>query len=957
MSSNQPLGPYRIGERVGSQVWIAEDTRNGKNVAVKLLSKQMPKDAGRREALLRDIRVTAALYHTFLVPIVEITAVMDNLLMVMEPLEAKPLAKHVGGKPLEREELCRLAWQLVDVLKYLHIKTIVHGNINGDSVMVLPNGQLKLGGLNLLNLQRRDSGPTAYQQKGSDARCVAYMAPEQITGHTVDEKSDIYSTGVVLYEMATGRLPYGGATAADVARAVVEGQPASPKSVNPNLDNGVMGVLGACLFKDPFKRVKETKLLLDAVGKLDATAIVFAQQLEKKITSPASGATEKRRSILFFADVASHYDSTDADARATGRMQQLLGESIYLFDGKVIDPFAPKLIAELPSVEAALEAGRKGEFDFSPSQQEGGERIDVRMLLHAGELELRDGVPAGPTVDKAYETLKQLPSNTLFISEEFAKEGRGNARLRDAGARGGMKLYTIVPPEPKVEEPSGPEPTTADIEAEMVAEAEAMAALKRGQARKRMRALAIAAVAFLVFASVVVVMWMRRGDEKTVETTAPVTETQPTGPVAATAANPRKVLIADFTVEAATPDPALNERATAIRLGAIEVLRAYPEVRVADASGADVTPFSARVRVGAAGPEIVPTQGANAGPAAPAPDVASGIAAMVQWVSSQVKMQPRAIAAVAAMNAFADAVVAKSLNDAARTDASLRTAIAADPNFLSAQLLAMQWFEANGKPDDALAAAKQVAALDPTNLVATRKVAQTSLANGDLQQAFASYNAILRREPRDSEGLNLVARYALASGDTARFTTALGRLKGIAPASIEVHEPDALVAAGKLDTAAQRYYDVEATVTNNPALALKIGRLAVLRHSLEIANLELDRLAQTDPLYGHHVMKAYIAAEQRDRATAEAELKAAQASSSPGDDAWTSAAEVYAILADSPSVIASLEKAAQRKEPTAAHVLTNPLFRYLNNDPKFEALKTALTAQQAEIRTALAQIQ
>lgn len=951
MSSNQVLGPYRIGERVGAQVWIAEDTRNGKSVAIKLLSKQLPKDPARRETLIRDVRVAAALYHTFLVPVIEIANVGDNLLMVMEPIEVTPLSKHIGGKPMEREELCRVAWQLVDVLKYLHVKTIIHGNVNGDSVMVMPSGQVKLGGLNLHNLMRREGGPSAYQQKGSDARCVAYMAPEQITGQAADERSDIFSAGVAIYEMATGRLPFPGTTAADIARAIVEGQPVSPKSANPTLDSGVMSILGGSLFKDPFKRFKDAKALLDAIGKLDANAVAFAQQLEKKIATATGPATEKRRTILLIADVASHFDSTDADARATGRMQQVLGESIYLFDGKVVDPFAPKLVAEMPSVEAALEAGRKGEFDFSPDQQS-EEPIDVRMLLHAGELELRDGLAAGPAVEKAYETLKQLPPNMLFISEEFAKEGRGNVRLRDAGARGGMKLYTIVPPEPKQEEL--PEPTTAEIEAEDVAEAEALAAFQRATQKERMRSLAIAAVGFLIFAGVLGVMWLRRGETAPETAAAPAAAAKPAGPAPATAAAPRKVLIGEFTVEA--PDPALNDRATAIRLGAIEVLRAFPELRVADQSGPDVTPFSARLRAGAAGPELVPTSGANAGPAAAAPDVASGIAALVQWVSSQVQMQPRAIAAADAMNAFADAVVARSVNDVARTDASLRTALAADPNFLSAQLLAMQFYDANGKPADALAAAKQVITLDPHNLAAARKVAQTSLAVGDLQQAFGAYGAVLRREPRDVEALNHIARYALAAGDTARFTATLAKMRGVSPAAIASHEPDQLLSSGRLDAAAQRYYDVETAVANNPSLALKIGRLAVLRHSLEIADIELKKLGQTDPLFGRHMLLAYIAAEKRDRATAESELKTALGASSPGDDAWTSAAEVYAILADTSAVIASLEKAAQRKEPTAAYVLANPLFRYLGNDPKFAGLKAALTAQQIEIRTALAQI-
>src|SRR5207244_3269812 len=105
------------------------------------------------------------------------------------------------------------------------------------------------------------------------------------------------------------------------------------------------------------------------------------------------------------------------------------------------------LIAELKTVEAALEAGRKGEFDFSPEQQ-GSDRIPVRLLLHAGEVEVRDGKVSGAGVAKALEVLQTLPPMKLYISEEFAKRGRGTLRFRDSGARAGVKLYTIVPPEP-----------------------------------------------------------------------------------------------------------------------------------------------------------------------------------------------------------------------------------------------------------------------------------------------------------------------------------------------------------------------------------------------------------------------------------------------------------------------------------------------------------------------------
>ncbi|HKR66631.1 MAG TPA: serine/threonine-protein kinase, partial [Thermoanaerobaculia bacterium] len=385
--SSQPLGPFVIGERVGSTVWIAEDTRNGKRVAIKLLTKALPKEPAKRETMIRDVRVAAALFHTFLVPVHEVLAVNDNLLMVMEALDAQPITKHLNGQPADRATFFRLAFQLASALKYLHVKGVLHGNLNADAMMVTPEGQVRLGGLNLTNLMRRERTSAAYQQKGSDPRLVSYMAPEQITSQSIDEKTDIFSLGILLYEIATAKLPFNGASPVDIARAIVETQPASPRGANPQIDNAVMGVLGACLFKDPTKRQKDMKTIVEGIEKIDPEAAVFATKFEKSLTSMAPSTAERKRTILFVADVVNFEDTAATDpeaaARAAARMQQILGESVYLFDGKVIDPFGTRMIAELPSVESAIEAGRKGEFDFSPEQQSGDD-LNVRMLLHAG---------------------------------------------------------------------------------------------------------------------------------------------------------------------------------------------------------------------------------------------------------------------------------------------------------------------------------------------------------------------------------------------------------------------------------------------------------------------------------------------------------------------------------------------------------------------------------------------
>lgn len=942
-----------LGERVGSAVWLAEDTRTGKRVALKLLTRQLPQDQTRRDALVREVRIAAALYHTFLVPILEIAPVDDNLLMVMDVIDGQPLSRKIGGQPLGSAEFFRIAYQLASAVKYLHVKGLLHGNINGDSVIITPAGEVKLGGVNLANLMRHDNRSSAYQQKGSDRRTVAFLAPEQIASHTMDEKTDVFSMGVVMYEMATGKLPFTGATAADVAHEIVEGQPPSPKSVNPQIDGAVMNFLGGCLFRDPYKRHRDAKALVELIERVDGQAVGFAAQFDRKVaSSPLAGESDERRTILFVADVAGYQALAEKDpesaARAAARMQQLLGESVYLFGGEVVDPFGSRMVASLPSVDTALEAGRKAEFDLS-SPGDAEPIPPVRMLLHAGDVEMRDGTFHGAAVEKAFETLALLPPGALLISEDFVKEGRGNARLRDAGARGGVKLYTIVPPEPEIEA-SDPTPETAELQAELEAEAEALKVVAAAERTKRRIFASAAAMVVVALLGGAASMWLRNG--ATESSGVDIASAQVPPPASAT--NPRSVYIAPFRVE--SQDATVAERAKATRLGVMAVLRSFPELRIVDAPSEGVVRVSATFQGESADAQMVATAGDNSSAPVAAVDPASGIRAIVQLVIASARAEPRTYAAADALNAFANAIVARSRDDAAGADASLQAALASDPKFLAAHVAAMELHASRGDEKGALAAARQIVQLDPRNLEATRKVARASLITGDLRQALALYDVLLDGAPDDAEALNHLARYALAAGDTATFEATLARLRRLPPVAVMAHEPDVLAFAGRLDAAMQRYYAAEEAAPSSPSLALKVGRLAVLRHSLPIAELELAKLSRLDPLYGHHLLAAYIAAERKQRDVAKRELAAALTVAVPGDDSWTAAAEVHAIMADDAGVIESLEKAARRKEPTAAYVLRNPLFEYLRNDSRFQLVSAKLIAQQEEIRTALAAI-
>lgn len=941
-ATGKVVGNFRLIERVGASVWKAEDTRNGKSVAIKVLSKGLPKDAAKRESLVRDVRQNAALYHSFLVAIQEVAVEGETLMLVMEWLNAKPIASLVRGKPLDRITFMRVAYQIADALKLMHAKNVIHGNIAGDSILLLPTGQAKLAGLNLGNILPRQGQPSQYQQKGNSVEAVAYMAPEQITNQPVTPQTDIFSLGVVLFEAATGRTPFIAATAPELAHKIVEEQPPSPKSLNPGVDNTVLGVMGGCLFKDSFKRYKDAKLLLDSINRVDPEVAKFATEIAKTAAAPPASAqqtAQTRNSIIFAADVA-NYDELRATnpaaaEKSAARMQQILGEAVYLFDGQVLDPFGPRMIAELPTLEAAVEAGRKGEFDFSQDQQT-GEVIPVRMLLHAGEVLAREGSVGGSGVAKAVDVLKTLPPLVLHVTEAFARRGKMPVRLRDAGARAGVKLATIVPPEPTTE--THTEIDTAAEEAAAAAEAAAAQAAARAAKQKRTRMMGIAAVLALLVIGGAAFFFMSRDKAEPVAAV--------TSAAAAPAANePSKVLVA-----VAAMDPALSERAEAIRLAVVEILRTFPEVRLADTAASDVIAFNAQLRPGATAPEILVD-----GAPSPAPDNASAIQPLLQSVAARLRLPDRGAANAEAYNAFADAVAGQTARNIAKTDASLRAATKADPNFIAAQLLAMRFFSEQGKVMEALEAAKVVLTAQPDNADAATLVARMSLGAGDLASAFRGYSTIIRLNPKDTEALNTLAKYAVSVGDTAKVTAALRRLASF-PTEAEVHEPDLLLASGKIDAAVEKYYAIEEQVPNNAALSLKIGRIAVLRHSVPIAELELKKLQDLDPLYGSHLLKAYIAAAAGNRADAANELKAALAGSTPGDDYWTSAAEVAAINGDAAGVVDALERAAARKEPTASYILHDPLFSFLQNDARFQRIRESLLAQQNEIRTSLATV-
>jgi class 3 adenylate cyclase len=1004
-----PLAPgtellhFRLVSRLGdanSSVWKAEDTRSGKNVALKILSRRLPQDPVKRDALVQEVRVAAALHHTGIAAMQEIVQAGDMLVMVMELVEGQPISRAIKRGLPNREQFFRAAFQLADVLNFLHGKGVIHSNISGDDVILLPSGQVKVAGFNLSNLVPK-SGVSMYEAKANDARAVAYMSPEQVTNRGVDLRTDLYSCGVVFYEMSTGKLPFTAGTASELASKIPSDQPANPKAYNPEIDPAVLALVGRCLFKDPFRRPQTAKQLIDEIKKADPDAAAFVARLASArpaaagesegvagLPAEAAPAVVTRRSILFLAELAksdpSHDDSAAA-AKSAARMQQILGEAVYLFDGQVVDPFGPRLVAEIPSASNAAEVARKAEFDLSEYARENkGAALQVTMLLHCGDVAIVEGKATGPAVDEAAKLLDSLPPGKVLLTDAFRKQAQlTSTPVRPFGEVGGVKLYEIPAPEVEPEDTSGSQDFTA--ETGETAEPEAPAK------KKAKRAYPLVAVVVIVVAIAGAWLYVKN---RGADTSGAVKRADISA--VPTAANPRHIALQPFTVEGG--DPLLTEQGNAIRLTSMEILRMYPELRVDDTPTTESLLFTAKLVPVAAPPaaaaatdttttappaaatappagtltasttaaapaapqiqlQLVPSCGTQTGSPIALTGTASGVSALVSYVVEQVKLPPRLTGESPALATFSDAVsMYAKQGPGPQMDAPLRAAMAADPHFLPSHLFALRVFRAAGNDKDAAAAATQVLTMQPSRTDALEVLARWYQANGDIGSSLGYWKLVLQNVPNDVDALNTIGHYAVAVNDVERFNAIIKRVAPLPLAKVTVHAPDILLARARVEAAINLYYDVEVHDPNNPALALKIGRLSVLRHTLPIADLELEKLSRLDPDYGYHLLKAYLATTRQSRSEAEAELKAAKAASKTGDDYYSSAAEVYAMLADDRMAVASLEIASQRKEPTISWLLSNPLFNYLQNDPAFQKVAAKLQADREEIQAALAQI-
>jgi tetratricopeptide (TPR) repeat protein/TolB-like protein len=293
LNSGQKFGSYEIVKLLGQggmgEVYLARDLRLNRHVAIKILSSNVLPSSRLMERFRREAGLSAVLNHPNICTIYDTGEVEGQTYICMEYVEGVTLRERLRMSPMNVQEVLDTAIQIADALDEARKKNIVHRDIKSGNILLTPRSQVKILDFGLAK-QVRENDVGDWSQELTDAHLTqtgevrgtaAYMSPEQALGKTVDHRSDIFSFGIVLYEMITGRLPFSGSSTTEVVDAILHKEPAPATRFNNEVSDELIRVLNKMLQKDPelrYQSVHEVWVDLRTIQAFGKTSEGFAKR-------------------------------------------------------------------------------------------------------------------------------------------------------------------------------------------------------------------------------------------------------------------------------------------------------------------------------------------------------------------------------------------------------------------------------------------------------------------------------------------------------------------------------------------------------------------------------------------------------------------------------------------------------------------------------------------------------
>jgi serine/threonine protein kinase/Tol biopolymer transport system component len=462
---NQTILHYRITGQVGSGgmgvVYEAEDLNLGRKVALKFLPQQLSNDQNALDRFLLEARTASALNHPNICTIYAVEKAGEGAgaqsFIAMELLEGQNLDYKVMSGALPVGPLLDIAIQLADALDAAHAKGIIHRDIKPANIFLTPRGQVKVLDFGLAKLTRPDlemetigatqdsPRPANLTSPGATVGTIAYMSPEQARGEELDTRTDLFSLGTVIYQMATGKLPFAGATSAVVFHAILELDPVSPLQLNAALPPKLQEIIEKLLEKDRDLRYQSAADLRGDLRRLKRD-VESGKKIATVSSSSPSGASIAAAGGPRSGSAAAQVSSGSAVVAAAGRHK--LGTSLTLVVGLLL------LLAAGYGVYALL-LNRHRTMPFR--------NFSVTKVTEEGNVMMSAVSPDGKYIlslvrDKGLASLllRNVPTNSVTQVEppadvyygglRFAPDGNYFYFVRsDPGASGGLKFLYRAP--------------------------------------------------------------------------------------------------------------------------------------------------------------------------------------------------------------------------------------------------------------------------------------------------------------------------------------------------------------------------------------------------------------------------------------------------------------------------------------------------------------------------------